>query len=218
MRYAAISIFAAAFALNAASASAQAPPVKFEIGARAGATIFASDLPDSFVLTDENGALLRLDGAELDHTLALAANVGARFGERFGLGLSMLYSPLTYSTTATSDQEGDLFMYGADFSYHATTFSERVAPFLVVGAGAKTYSFEGADAETDFMWNVGAGVDVDLASNVGLRFEARDYMSMFDPDTNGLDSELQHDVAVSAGLRFEFGPPRGQLAGGGRGR
>lgn len=212
MRYAALLTLAGAFAISAASASAQAPPVRFEVGARAGAMMFASDLPASFLLTDESGVLLQLDEVELDPAFTIGGNVGARIGERFGLGVSMLYSPLTYSTSAASDQDADLFAYGADFSYHATQFSDRVVPFLVVGAGAKTYSFEGADAETDFMWSVGGGMDVNLASNVGLRFEVRDYMSMFDPEINGFDSELQHDVAVSAGLRFEFGPPRGQLA------
>jgi len=174
--------------------------------------MFASDLPDSFVLTDDRGILLQLDGVELDPAFTVGGNVGVRIGEQFGVGVSMLYSPLTYSMGTVTDQDADLFTYGADLSYHAIQVSDRVVPFLVVGAGAKTYSFEGTDAKTDFMWNVGGGMDVNLASNVGLRLEVRDYMSMFDPETNGLDSELQHDVALSAGLRFDFGPPRGQLA------
>lgn len=192
---------------GAAAAQAQAPPIRFELAPAAGAMLFASDLPSEFQLTSEFGDALTLSGVEIDPALAVGGRVGVRVGERFGIGASLLYSPLTYSTSTAAEQDGDLYTYGADVSYHATGLSERVAPFVIAGVGAKSYGFDGADTETDLMWNAGLGVDVGLSPNLALRLEARDYMSMFDPAVDGLDEELQHDIGLSAGLSFSFGPP-----------
>lgn len=60
----------------------------------------------------------------------------------------------------------------------------------------------------------GGGVDLRLSRAAALRLEARDYMSMFDPELTGLEDELQHDVVLSAGLSFTFGP--GPISNGGR--
>jgi hypothetical protein len=78
-------------------------------------------------------------------------------------------------------------------------------PQVIGGAGTKTYDFEGVDAVNHFMWNVGAGVDVALHPRASLRLEARDYMSLLDPEVAGLDDEIQHDLALSAGLSFRLG-------------
>jgi hypothetical protein len=192
--------------------SGQAPPVKFELTPIAGGTFFASDLPSTFQLTGEFGGTTTLTGVEIDDALTYGGRAGVRIADRFGIGATLLYAPLTYSTSDVAEQEGGLYTYGADFSYHAVSLSDRAAPFVVVGVGAKTYDFQGADLETDLMWSAGAGIDVALSRNVGLRLEARDYMSLFDPAIDGLDAELQHDLVLAAGLSLNFGPPRTHAA------
>jgi opacity protein-like surface antigen len=198
--------------LAAHTASAQAPPVKLELTPFAGGALFLSELPSAFQLDTDFGGTTTLTGVEFDNALVFGGRAGLRIADRFGIGASVLYSPLTYSTSTATGQDGGLYAYGADFSYHAIDLSERIAPFIVAGVGAKSYDFEGADLKTDFMWNAGAGLDVALTRNVGIRFEARDYMSLFDPMIDGLDEELQHDIVLSAGLSFIFGPQPGRTA------
>jgi opacity protein-like surface antigen len=201
---------AALMLLAANTASAQAPPVKLEFTPVAGGALFVSELPSAFQLDTEFGGTTTLTGVEFDNALAFGGKAGIRIADRFGIGASLLYAPLTYSTSTATDQDGGLYAYGADFSYHAADLSERVAPFIVAGVGAKSYDFEGADLKTDFMWNAGAGLDVALTRNVGIRLEARDYMSLFDPMIDGLDEELQHDIVLTAGISFTFDPHPGR--------
>lgn len=202
----------ALFGLLLASASgtvAQAP-VEFEITPLVGGTFFASDLPASFQVDDELGGTMTLSGVDLDDAFAIGARTGVRLADRFGIGISLVYNPLTYHTDTASDLDGGLYTYGADLTYYATGLSPRVTPFAGIGLGAKTYDFEGADPETDLMWNVGAGFDVAVHRNAAIRVEARDYMSLLDPEVAGLDEELQHDLMVAAGLNFSIGKKPGR--------
>jgi opacity protein-like surface antigen len=201
--------------LAAHTASAQAPPVKLELTPFAGGALFVSELPSAFRLDTGLGGTTTLTGVEFDDAVAFGGRAGLRIADRFGVGASLLYAPLTYSTSTTSDQDGGLYAYGVDFSYHAVDLSERLAPFVVAGVGAKSYDFEDADLKTDFMWSAGAGLDVALTRTVGLRLEARDYMSLFDPMIDGLDEKLQHDIVLSAGLSFNLGPQAGRTASAG---
>jgi opacity protein-like surface antigen len=198
--------------LAAHTVSAQAPPVKLEFTPVAGGALFMSELPSAFQLDSEFGGTTTLTGVEFDNALAFGGRAGVRIADRFGIGASLVYAPLTYSTSTATDQDGGYYAYGGDLSYHAIDLSERVAPFIVAGVGARSYDFEGADLKTDFMWNAGAGLDVALTRNVGIRLEARDYMSLFDPMIDGLDDELQHDIVLTAGLSFTFGPQPGRTA------
>lgn len=215
-RFMALGLMSALSLGAAAQAHAQGHPVRFEVTPAAGATLFASDLPTEFQLTGDFGDLIVLEGVEIDPALAVGGRLGIRVGDAVGIGASLLYSPLNYTESGT-EQDGGLFMYGADVSWHAVGVWERVTPFVVGGVGAKTYDFEGAELEHDLMWNVGAGFDVGLTQSLALRLEARDYMSIFDPSLHGVEDELQHDIALTAGLRFSFdGPQRHASAQGGR--
>ena len=212
-------IAAITFALamvNVALALAQAPKVQLELTPYVGGSLFAGDMPATFQLQNSAGGSLTLSDVVLDDAVTFGGRGAIRMGERLALGATLFYTPLTYSSSSASDHDGGLYTYGADVSYHAANQSRKVTPFAVLGVGAKTYDFDGAELETDLMWNAGAGVDLQLGRGAALRLEARDYMSLFDPELSGVDEELQHDVIVAAGLSFKFGSGRPAHAARGR--
>jgi hypothetical protein len=82
------------------------------------------------------------------------------------------------------------------------------SPFVQAGAGAMRQAFEVGPVtarSTDFAYNVGAGVNVDLAPRVGLQLMAKDYIGKFQPEEAtliGVDPRTTHNWAFSAGLRL----------------
>jgi hypothetical protein len=186
-------------------AAAQTIPVDVELTPVVGGMLFLGELPREVQLTATDGSIVRLSGQELDHSVVFGGRAALRFAERFGVGATVLYSPTTATGSSGTATDVGIWSYGLDASYHLATPSPLVQPFLIGGLGAKTYDFDGMDAVTHFMWNVGAGVDVALHPRASLRLEARDYMSLFDPEVAGVDDEIQHNVALSAGLSFRVG-------------
>jgi hypothetical protein len=83
-----------------------------------------------------------------------------------------------------------------------------LTPFVQAGAGAMRQSFEIGPATTratNFAYNVGAGVDLDLSPRLGLQLMAKDYIGRFDAQEATLidvDTRTTHNWAVSAGLRL----------------
>lgn len=81
-------------------------------------------------------------------------------------------------------------------------------PFVQGGAGAMRQSFEIGPVtarSTNFAYNVGGGVDVDLSPGLGLRIMAKDYIGKFDPEEAallGVDTRTTHNWAFSAGVRL----------------
>ena len=85
-----------------------------------------------------------------------------------------------------------------------------IAPFVQVGAGAVrnelSNSFVNTTA-TNFAWNAGAGVDLALAPNLGIRLMVKDYVGKFDvQEATGVNLEARttHNWALSAGLKLAF--------------
>jgi opacity protein-like surface antigen len=186
-------------------ASAQVPTMTFEVTPLVGGTLFLGELPGEFELTASDGSAVRMTGLEINDAFTLGGRAAVRFGDRFGVGATVLYSPATVTAATGAETDLGLWSYGVDASYHALTSGAVVRPFVVGGVGAKTYDFEGMDTRTDFMWNVGAGVDVALHPMATLRLEARDYMSMFDSGIASVDDKIQHDLALTAGISFRLG-------------
>ncbi|HUF36309.1 MAG TPA: outer membrane beta-barrel protein [Gemmatimonadales bacterium] len=81
-------------------------------------------------------------------------------------------------------------------------------PFVQGGAGAMRQSFEIGPVtarSTNFAYNVGGGVDVDLSPRLGLRLMAKDYIGKFDAQEAaliGADTRTTHNWAFSAGVRL----------------
>jgi hypothetical protein len=206
MRSARMLIGAATLSVMAVTgATAQTMPVNIELTPVVGGMLYLGELPQEIQLTATDGSAVRLSGQELDHSVVFGGRAALRFADRFGVGATVLYSPTTASGSSGAETDVGVWSYGLDASYHLGTPSPLVQPFLIGGAGAKTYDFDGMDAVHHFMWNVGAGVDVALHPRASLRLEARDYMSLFDPEIAGVDDEIQHDLVLSAGLSFRLG-------------
>jgi hypothetical protein len=192
-------------AVVAAGAAAQTIPLDVELTPIVGGMLYLGKLPQAFQVTATDGSAVQLSGQELDHAVVFGGRAALRFADRFGVGATVLYSPTTATGSSGTATDVGIWSYGLDASYRLATPSPLVRPFLIGGLGAKTYDFDGMDAVTHFMWNVGAGVDVALHPLASLRLEARDYLSLFDPEVTGVDDEIQHYLALSAGLSFRVG-------------
>jgi hypothetical protein len=189
------------------AASAQAPQAQLEITPLVGGTLFLSELPRTFELTTANGAATSLVDVVIADAFTLGGRAALRLGDRLGIGATVLYAPTTATASGIADTDVGLWAFGLDLSYHALTRAAPARPFVVAGVGGKTYDFDGMDPRTDFMWNVGAGLDLRLHPLAALRLEARDYMSLFASGSTS-DDELQHDLALTAGISFTPGGRR----------
>ena len=79
-------------------------------------------------------------------------------------------------------------------------------PFAALGVGGRTYDYRDLD-DIDTKTNVAGygALGGDLAfGRLGLRIEARDYVSRFKPLTGGGDTKTRNDVTVAAGLTVRF--------------
>ncbi|MGH9421679.1 MAG: hypothetical protein ACRD3J_17005, partial [Thermoanaerobaculia bacterium] len=86
-----------------------------------------------------------------------------------------------------------------------------IVPFVQAGIGGMKYNVnvEGINTNaSNFAFNAGVGADVPLATNIGLRIMAKDYIGKFDVNqatsldiTNGNTS---NNIAISAGLKLGF--------------
>ena len=88
--------------------------------------------------------------------------------------------------------------------------SGLVTPLLQVGAGAVRHDVEVQLLKTHATaasFNVGAGADLALGRNLGIRFLAKDYIGKFDfKEATGfeLDAKTAHNFAFTAGVSVKF--------------
>jgi hypothetical protein len=86
------------------------------------------------------------------------------------------------------------------FANRAVTFS----PFAGLGAGARSYNYRKLDVDaTNNLAGYGT-VGGELGfRRVGLRLEARNYVTGFKPLVGGGKSDMRNDVVIMAGLRIK---------------
>ena len=88
--------------------------------------------------------------------------------------------------------------------------SGLVTPLLQVGAGVVRHDVSVQMLKTDATaasFNVGAGADLSLGRNLGLRFLAKDYIGKFDfAEATGIefDAKTAHNWAFTAGVTLKF--------------
>ena len=86
----------------------------------------------------------------------------------------------------------------------------QLTPFVQAGVGGMRYSFDISPIHaraTNFAYNVGAGADIPLSRNLGLRVMAKDYIGKFDSkEVTGinLNTKTTHNWALSAGVTLGF--------------
>jgi hypothetical protein len=87
---------------------------------------------------------------------------------------------------------------GAGWVQHA---SWDFTPFVGIGVGGRTYDYSDLDVDsrTNFDGYGALGGDFGFG-RLGVRIEARDYLSQFKPLTGSGDSKTRNDIALAAGL------------------
>jgi hypothetical protein len=84
----------------------------------------------------------------------------------------------------------------------------RVAPLVQLGVGGTHYRISNSILETESTnaaVTVGAGIDLDLSRNFGLRLMAKDYIGKFDFKEAvfaDIDGRTGHNIGLMAGLRI----------------
>lgn len=201
----AAALLAAAFvAWLPAEAAAQPGPVsspEVQITLSGGALVPLSTLVEDGEVTGEN--------VEVSESTAFGGGLGVGLPGGLTIEAQGLFAPnagLEGGITGEELSDGDILTVTGHLLYRIPI--PVVQPFFGGGAGYKSLSFEDAtaletDSESDFTGVALAGVFVGLGG-VDIRAEVRDYISTFDDPGATDDANLQHDVAILAGLTFGF--------------
>jgi len=107
---------------------------------------------------------------------------------------------------SAGDQTIDAFQYDLGLELHAPFASlAGTTPFIGVGAGGRTYSYRdlNVDSKANFDGYGAVGLDAS-AGRLGLRVEARDYVSRFQPLTGSGSTKTRNDLALFAGVGVRF--------------
>jgi opacity protein-like surface antigen len=107
--------------------------------------------------------------------------------------------------------DGSVLLYdgGIQLSMPGRT-PQQFSPFVQAGVGGMKYSFDLSPIRldaTNLAYNIGAGADLPLGRNLGIRVLAKDYIGKFDAsDVVGIDVETKttHNWALSVGVTLGF--------------
>jgi hypothetical protein len=138
--------------------------------------------------------------------------VGAQASWRFAPALALTgtfgWSRSTDRITP-GEQTLDLLQYDVGAEARAASWLRSgvldFSPFIGLGVGGRTYSYRDLDvsSKTNVDGYGALGGDFGVG-RVGLRLEARDYLSRFEPLVGGGDKQTRNDIALAAGLNFRF--------------
>jgi hypothetical protein len=195
-RLAALAVIALSGALAATDAKAQgiasSPGLGFEVRPYAGAYIPTGDQRD--LLKDAV-----LVGAQASYRILPQLAVTGTLG----------WAP-SKDRIADGDQTLDLYQYDLGAEVRAPSWFASSAgawdftPFAGIGVGGRTYDYR--DLDVDSKTNVAGygalGAELGFG-RTGVRFEARDYVSQFEPLSGG-DTKTRNDVTLAAGLTLRF--------------
>jgi hypothetical protein len=147
-------------------------------------------------------------GSEFDDSGTVGGAATLWLHRYVGVRANVLYAQTDAPAGAPDPLDGerpDVWAYSGDVVLRLPlTAGEGTTwfPYLVGGAGAKTYDFEQSETETetDFAGNFGGGIEYRF-SRVGMQAEVRDIVSSF--ERFDID-EIQHDVVWTAGITLSF--------------
>jgi hypothetical protein len=197
-----LSSFAALTCLGS-SALAQASAPRVEVTPYAGYMLFGDfiDGPVGTSIGNAGGALIGAQvGVAITPNVAVVGNVARASGD-IDLGIPFLDGITVGSSSA--------WMFDGALQLALPLSGSAFKPFVQLGAGAMRHSVRiglSTDA-TNFVGTLGAGADVGLTRNVGLRLMAKDYIGRFDVrEATTLDykPDIAHNFGLSAGLKIAF--------------
>lgn len=197
-----LSSFAAA-ALIGSSALAQSAVPRVEVTPYAGYMLFGDfiDGPVGTSIGNAGGALLGAQlGVAITPNVAVVGNVARASGD-INLGIPFLDGITVGSSSA--------WMFDGALQLALPLSGSVFKPFVQLGAGAMRHTVKiglSTDA-TNFVGTLGAGADIGLTQNIGLRLMAKDYVGRFDvreATTIDYKPDIAHNVGLSAGLKIAF--------------
>jgi hypothetical protein len=108
------------------------------------------------------------------------------------------------------DQTLDLYQYDVGAEARAQSWysagSWDFTPFVGLGVGGRTYNYrdlDDVDAKTNVAGYGALGGEVGFG-RLGVRVEARDYVSRFEPLVGDGEAKTRNDVTLAAGLTVRF--------------
>ena len=194
---------------TAMPAVAQAPGsgTVLRVSPYAGYMMFGNYLkgPLGTTLSNAPGVLYGTQvGLSLSPNLSLIGNVGYTSSD-IKVGIPFL--------GGVSVGNSSMLMYDAGLEYSfgsSKAGGMPLAPFIQGGLGAMHYDINESvlsTQATNFAGNVGIGADVAISRTMALRLLAKDYIGKFnfqDATGLGLNGDVAHNLAFTAGLRFDF--------------
>jgi len=195
--------------------------------ALSGAPLFAQDPNGGTVLHVSPYAGYFISGNFLNGPLGttLSNAPGFMYGTQLGLSLAPNLSLIGNVGYTTSDMkvgipflggvrvgQSSMLMYDAGLEYNLGSLlgSKSFSPFIQGGVGAMKYDISASVLDThatNFAGNIGVGADFAVAKGMALRLLAKDYIGQFnfqDATGLGITGNTAHNLALSAGLRFDF--------------
>lgn len=183
----------------AAPARAQVPGVEFKLNPRIG--LYA---PLSSDLGDYSGETLEMQSS-------FAVGLGAELqlpALPFGIRANLDYA----TSTAVDTENGiggeapnaTLLAVVGDLVFRPLPSLVVVEPYFFAGGGLKQYDFDTSSAadfseDSDPTIHLGGGLDFGLGP-FGFNAELSDYISWFEIVNGGGDTQMQHDVFLTAGF------------------
>jgi hypothetical protein len=153
-------------------------------------------------------------GTVIDPDVALGASAVIWTSDRFGFGVTGLFSPANltaigaqFQGATPSDLGSATYLAGAVNALYRVPVSgtaTTVEPYFALGAGLKHLSLDEiaapeAESATDPLVTGAIGVRIGILGNLLMRAEVRDFASLYESPTTG-DSRVQHDLAVTVGF------------------
>jgi hypothetical protein len=197
-----LSSFAAATFLGS-SALAQSSAPRVEVTPYAGYMLFGDfiDGPVGTSIGNAGGALIGAQlGVAITPNVAVVGNVARASGD-INLGIPFLDGITVGSSSA--------WMFDGALQLGLPLAGTAFKPFVQLGAGVMRHSVKiglSSDA-TNFVGTLGAGADLGLTRNIGLRLMAKDYIGRFDvreATTIDYKPDVAHNFGLSAGLKIAF--------------
>jgi hypothetical protein len=145
----------------------------------------------------------------LKDAVLVGAQASWRVVPRLAVTGTFGWAPSKDRVTA-GDETLDLYQYDIGAEARAPSWYRRgswdFTPFVGLGIGGRTYKYrdlDDVDAKTNVAGFGALGGEVGFG-RVGLRLEARDYVSRFEPLTGTGDATTRNDVTLAAGVTVRF--------------